>query len=43
MSVVKTTANYGGDVIFVFLGGFLLALAIQRWGLDRHIAFRMLQ
>jgi sodium-dependent dicarboxylate transporter 2/3/5 len=43
MSVGKTTANYGADVIFLFLGGFVLALAIQRWGLDRRIAFRTLQ
>jgi sodium-dependent dicarboxylate transporter 2/3/5 len=42
MSVAKTTANYGADVIFLFLGGFVLALAIQRWGLDRRIAFQTL-
>lgn len=32
------TASYGSDVIFLFLGGFILALAIQRWGLDKRIA-----
>jgi sodium-dependent dicarboxylate transporter 2/3/5 len=35
----KTTASYGADVIFLFLGGFVLAAAIARWGLDRRIAF----
>jgi len=43
MPLGKTTANYGADVIYLFLGGFVLALAIQRWGLDRRIAFQALQ
>jgi sodium-dependent dicarboxylate transporter 2/3/5 len=43
MPLARTTANYGSDVIFLFLGGFVLALAIQRWGLDRRIAFLTLR
>ncbi len=43
MPLARTTANYGADVIFLFLGGFVLALAIQRWGLDRRIAFMTLR
>jgi sodium-dependent dicarboxylate transporter 2/3/5 len=43
MPLARTTANYGADVIFLFLGGFVLALAIQRWGLDRRIAFATLK
>ena len=43
MPLGKTTANYGADVIYLFLGGFILALAIQRWGLDRRIAFQTLK
>ncbi|MCK6458751.1 MAG: DASS family sodium-coupled anion symporter [Planctomycetes bacterium] len=39
----KTTANYGADVIYLFLGGFVLARAIARWGLDRRIAFATLR
>lgn len=30
---------YASDVIFLFLGGFMLAAAMTRWGLDRRIAF----
>ncbi|MEG1833929.1 MAG: DASS family sodium-coupled anion symporter [Burkholderiaceae bacterium] len=43
LSIGKTTAYYGSDVIFLFFGGFVLALAIQRWGLDRRIAFQTLK
>jgi sodium-dependent dicarboxylate transporter 2/3/5 len=43
MPLGKTTANYGADVIYLFLGGFVLALSIQRWGLDRRIAFQTLK
>lgn len=31
-------ASYGDSVIFLFMGGFLLALAMQRWDLHRRIA-----
>lgn len=31
-------ASYGDDIIFLFLGGFLIALAMQRWNLHRRIA-----
>ncbi len=43
LPLAQTTASYGADVIFLFLGGFVLALAIQRWGLDRRIAFLTLR
>jgi solute carrier family 13 (sodium-dependent dicarboxylate transporter), member 2/3/5 len=43
MKLGTTTANYGADVIYLFLGGFILALAIQKWGLDRRIAFLTLK
>ena len=31
-------AAYGSDIIFLFMGGFLIALAMQRWNLHRRIA-----
>lgn len=34
---------YGNEVIFLFLGGFVMALSMQRWGLDRRIAFGVLR
>ncbi|HET7275370.1 MAG TPA: DASS family sodium-coupled anion symporter [Longimicrobiaceae bacterium] len=38
MSTGEATAPYANDLIFLFMGGFLLALAMQRWGLHRRIA-----
>lgn len=34
-------APYASDVVFLFLGGFLLALTMQRWGLHRRIALHI--
>ncbi|WP_146341806.1 DASS family sodium-coupled anion symporter [Nesterenkonia sp. NBAIMH1] len=31
-------ASYGNNIIFIFMGGFMLALAMQRWNLHRRIA-----
>jgi solute carrier family 13 (sodium-dependent dicarboxylate transporter), member 2/3/5 len=39
----KTAAPYAADVVFLFLGGFVLAAAIQRWELDRRIAWSVLR
>jgi sodium-dependent dicarboxylate transporter 2/3/5 len=34
----EATAPYADPVIFLFLGGFILGLGMQRWGLHRRIA-----
>ena len=38
LPVGEATAPYASDIIFLFMGGFMLALAMQRWGLHRRIA-----
>ncbi len=35
----KVLPPYAADVIFLFMGGFIIGLAIERWGLDRRIAY----
>jgi solute carrier family 13 (sodium-dependent dicarboxylate transporter), member 2/3/5 len=37
-SATEAAAPYANPLIFLFLGGFLLALAMRRWGLERRIA-----
>jgi sodium-dependent dicarboxylate transporter 2/3/5 len=37
-----TAASYANPTIFLFLGGFLLGIAMQRWNLHRRIALRIL-
>ncbi|MCW5755792.1 MAG: SLC13/DASS family transporter [Phycisphaeraceae bacterium] len=37
-SITDTAAPYANPVIFLFLGGFMLGLAMQRWGLHKRIA-----
>ena len=38
VGVEDVSPSYGSDVIFLFMGGFMLALAMQRWDLHRRIA-----
>jgi solute carrier family 13 (sodium-dependent dicarboxylate transporter), member 2/3/5 len=38
LNPAQAAAPYANPVIFLFLGGFMLALAMQRWGLHRRIA-----
>lgn len=37
-SVGTATAAYANPIIFLFMGGFVLGLAMQRWNLHRRIA-----
>jgi sodium-dependent dicarboxylate transporter 2/3/5 len=36
--IKKAAASYADPMIFLFIGSFILALSIQRWGLDRRMA-----
>lgn len=42
-SIQETAAPYSNKVIYLFLGGFIVAFAMQRWNLHRRIALTVLQ
>jgi sodium-dependent dicarboxylate transporter 2/3/5 len=42
-SVREAAAPYGHELIFLFMGGFILALSMQRWNLHRRFAFSVLR
>lgn len=42
-SMEDAAAPYAAPLVFLFLGGFLLAAAMQHWGLDRRIALLTLR
>jgi sodium-dependent dicarboxylate transporter 2/3/5 len=41
-TLAATTAPYANPVIYLFLGGFLIALAVERCGLHRRLAMTVL-
>jgi sodium-dependent dicarboxylate transporter 2/3/5 len=42
-TIGETAAPYSNPVIFLFLGGFLLAAAMERWGLHRRLALTIIR
>jgi sodium-dependent dicarboxylate transporter 2/3/5 len=43
LGIHETAAPYAHELIFLFLGGFVLALSMQRWGLDLRISLQVLR
>jgi sodium-dependent dicarboxylate transporter 2/3/5 len=42
MPTEAVTMNYGHHLIFLFLGGFIIALTIERWKLHKRIALKII-
>src|SRR5699024_4680440 len=42
LSIEETTAAYAHPYIFLFMGGFMIGLAIERWNLHKRIAFSII-
>ena len=42
MDLAQTTASYGHKLIFLIMGGFMIAIAIEKWNLHKRIALKII-
>ncbi|ARK25044.1 anion transporter [Sporosarcina sp. P37] len=42
LEMKDTASSYGDETIFLFMGGFMIALALEKWNLHRRIALTII-
>ena len=40
--IKEASAPYASPIVFLFLGGFILALSLEKWGIHKRVALKIL-